>query len=315
MTTFMHQRKGRQSRSLTTQPIVLIGAARSGTKVVRDVLAEATGAGRVPYDVSFVWRYGNERVPHDVLDPSTVSPRIASFIRAYLDRYARDESSGDAVVIEKTVGNALRVPFVSRVLPDAVFVHLIRDGVDVAESTRRQWLSPPDRRYLAEKLRHFPVRLAPTYGRKYAMSQIQHYMRKDSRVGTWGPRYPGIDHDVETIDLLDVCAEQWRTCVQSARDSLKYLPARTAEIRYEELVANPSDSIAKLLDQLDIRAHEAAVRRAAALIESGHTGQGGRSLSTDELQALQKHIGPTLADFGYPSALSRKNSSRNELHD
>lgn len=309
MTTFSQQRKAQRNRTSATQPIVLIGAARSGTKIVRDVLAAATGAGRVPYDVGFVWRYGNERVPHDVLDPSTVSSRVGSFIRSYVDRYARGEASGQLVVVEKTVGNALRVPFVNRVLPDAVFVHLIRDGVDVAESTRRQWLAPPDRRYLAEKLRHFPVRLAPTYGRKYAVSQIQHYLRKDARVGTWGPRYPGIDDDVQSIDLLDVCAEQWRTCVESARDSLRCVSTRTAEIRYEELVADPHGILAKLLDQLEFHANDVAIGRAAALIESGHAGQGGRSLSTEELQTLQTHIGATLADFGYPPALSRKNSS------
>ena len=56
--------------------IIIIGAARSGTKILRDVLAEASGVGCVPYDIGFVWRYGNQRVPHDVLDPATVTPRI-----------------------------------------------------------------------------------------------------------------------------------------------------------------------------------------------------------------------------------------------
>ena len=72
-----------------TRHIVIIGAARSGTKILRDVLAQASGAGSVPYDIGFVWRYGNERVPHDVLDPATVTPRISRFVRRYVERYAR----------------------------------------------------------------------------------------------------------------------------------------------------------------------------------------------------------------------------------
>ena len=42
------------------EPIVLIGAARSGTKILRDALATALGVPQVPYDVGYVWRYGNE---------------------------------------------------------------------------------------------------------------------------------------------------------------------------------------------------------------------------------------------------------------
>lgn len=309
MSVLRHSGKITGSTDPSVRPVVLIGAARSGTKIVRDVLAEAAGAGRVPYDVGFVWRYGNEDLPHDILDPASATPRIGHFIRSYLNRYARGSTRQGPIVIEKTVGNALRVPFVHEVLPDAVFLHLIRDGVDVAESTQRQWLAPPDRRYLAQKLRHFPPRLAPTYGRKYVMSQVRHYVKKDSRVGSWGPRYPGIDDDVRLADLLTVCARQWQKCVESAREALLDLAAPTVELRYETLVADPAGTIGTVLEQLDIPLDDAALRSAADRIESGHSGQGGRSLSRAELDLLHREIGATLADLGYPSALSRKAAS------
>lgn len=288
------------------RPIVLVGAARSGTKIVRDVLADAANAGRVPYDVGFVWRYGNEDVPHDVLDPATATPRITSFIRSYLDRYAHFGAGTAPIVVEKTVGNALRVPFVTRVLPDALFLHLVRDGVDVAESTRRQWLAPPDHRYLAAKLRHFPLVLAPTYGRKYLMSQMRHYVKQDARVGSWGPRYPGIDDDIRSTGLLNVCARQWQTCVESARDAFQHISAQTVELRYEDLVADPASSIRRVLEQLGIPTDDVALDRAAARIDASHAGQGSRALSSEELDQLEAEIGSTLADFGYPSAASRK---------
>lgn len=307
MTILRHQGNAGRRADARIRPIVLVGAARSGTKIVRDVLAEAARAGRVPYDVGFVWRYGNEDVPHDVLDPATATPRIGNFIRSYMDRYAQGGATpAGPVVIEKTVGNALRVPFVHRVLPDAVFLHLVRDGVDVAESTRRQWLAPPDHRYLAQKVRHFPARLAPTYGRKYVKSQVRHYVKRDARVGSWGPRYPGIDDDVRSTDLLTVCARQWQKCVESAREALRDVPARTIELRYEDLIADPAGSIGTLLEGLQIPVDDLALQRAASRVESGHAGQGARSLSSKELDQLHVEIGSTLADFGYPSALSRK---------
>jgi cation diffusion facilitator CzcD-associated flavoprotein CzcO len=282
-----------------TKRIILIGAARSGTKIVRDMLAEAARTGRVPYDIGFVWRYRNEPIPHDVLDAGTVTPKIRRFIRNYIDAYA---AGRPPVVIEKTVGNALRVPFVHAVLPDAVFIHLIRNGIDVAESTRRQWFAPPERTYLARKMRHFPLRLVPSYGRKYAASQLTRHLRNDARVGTWGPRYPGIDQDARSKDLLSVCARQWRLSVELASEALNQIDARCVELRYEQLIAEPRETLEALLSELELDVDSADLQRAVSMLNTGGTKLRERVLEQGELQQLQRDLGPTLVRLGYLSA-------------
>ncbi len=279
-----------------TRHIVLIGAARSGTKILRDVLAEASGVGCVPYDIGFVWRYRNEQAPHDVLDPATVTPRISRFVRRYVDRYARN---GRNAVIEKTVGNSLRVPFVHAVLPEAVFVHLVRDGIDVAESARRQWSTPPDGAYLLRKVRHFPLRLVPSYGRDYAMTQLRLIRGASSHAATWGPRYPGIDHDVASQDLLTVCARQWRASVEYASKDLAGLRAPVVSVRYEHLVGYPLATLEELLDRLELPSSAADRRRAAARLETGRAGTGPRSLDSRELELISAELGTTLDALGY----------------
>jgi hypothetical protein len=279
-----------------TRHILIIGAARSGTKILRDVLAQASGAGSVPYDIGFVWRYGNEGIPHDVLDPATVTPRISRFVRRYVDRYAR---SGPNVVIEKTVGNTLRVPFVHAVLPDATFVHLVRDGRDAAESARRQWSAPAERRYLLDKARHFPLRLVPSYGRKYAMAQLSLLSGARSHAATWGPRYPGIDDDVASSDLLTVCARQWRTSVEYATRDLAGVSTLVIEVRYEQLVSAPLTTLEDLLDRLGLPASAEDRRRAAARLEAGRTGSGARTLDSQELAMISAELHTTLNTFGY----------------
>lgn len=94
--------------------ITLIGASRSGTKLLRDALAQLAQVGRVPYDIGYIWRQGNEDLPSDILPPEQVSPRAQAFIGGFVNRYP---SGGPATVIEKTVGNTLRIPVVTRVLP------------------------------------------------------------------------------------------------------------------------------------------------------------------------------------------------------
>lgn len=293
--------------------IILLGAARSGTKILRDVLAAATGAGCVPYDIGFVWRYGQPDTVDDSLDPETLTPRIKRFIMRYVDRYAA--GSPTKTVIEKTVGNTLRVPFVHAVFPDAAYVHLVRDGVDVAESTRRQWREPADPRYLLQKARHFPVRLAPSYGRKYVATQLHRYFGRDARVGSWGPRYPGMEDDVRTQDLLAVCARQWRESVDRASAALGQLSAPVATVRYETLVTEPETTLVRLLSSLGMPHREDAMKRAVAMLEPGHTGLGGRTLTATELRLLEANIAPTLHRLGYPSPTSRHGSGEGTGED
>ena len=42
------------------QPVVIIGAARSGTNMLRDVLVKLPGVGTWPCDeINYIWRHGN----------------------------------------------------------------------------------------------------------------------------------------------------------------------------------------------------------------------------------------------------------------
>jgi len=275
--------------------VVVIGAARSGTKIMRDSLATATGAGVVPYDIGYVWRFGSPDHQDDVLDPGQLTPRTRKFITSFIDKYA----GGSGTVIEKTVGNTLRVPYVTAVLPHATYIHLIRNGVDVAESTYRQWQEPVDCRYLADKLRHFPVRLIPSYGRRYATSLLRRRVAPDGRLATWGPRYPGIDADLRECDLLTVCARQWRESVGRARRDLEGLGVPVIEVRYENLVTDPWGEVARVSQFCRLPTSEASHSRASSAIAPGRTGNDSRALGTAELVRLDAEIGPLLTELGY----------------
>lgn len=281
---------------MTPQPIVIVGAARSGTKVLRDCLAAATGAGKVPYDVSYVWRAGNEGLPDDVIEPQQISGAARRFIRRFIGRYA----AGDPpAVIEKTVGNALRVPAVVSVLPEATVVHLVRDGLDVVESTRRQWKAPTDLRYLIAKSRHFPLRLVPTYGLAFVRSAARRRMSADGRVGTWGIRYPGIDADLASTDLLTVCARQWCHAVVGARVGIAASGVPAVEVRYEEFVAAPARVLERIAEVAGLPINQSALSDVVAMVTPNHQGGGRGSLTDLELARLDDEIGPLLAKLGY----------------
>src|SRR5262249_16228883 len=159
-----------------------------------------------PWDVNFVWKYDNYGLPHDELGPEHATPRVREFIRDFVRR----RGLGHEVVVEKTVSNALRVPFVRAVFPDARFIHLIRDGRAVSESARGMWQAPADVDSVIEKLRVFPLAALPRYATSYALSYAARRIGREGRTSSWGPRFRDIDGALSTSSLLEVCGEQWR---------------------------------------------------------------------------------------------------------
>jgi len=63
------------------RPIILIGAARSGTKFLRDIIASDKSVKAVPFDANFVWRYGVEEESDDALSITGVTENKKNYIR------------------------------------------------------------------------------------------------------------------------------------------------------------------------------------------------------------------------------------------
>lgn len=221
------------------QPIVLIGAGRSGTKFLRDLMHSHASIQRIPYDVNYVWRTGNESHPDDEIPPDRLSTRSMRSIRRQLQSLGdKGSARPDArFLVEKSVSNTLRVDLVDAVLPEARYVEVVRNGYAVTESALRNWRAPADRSYLLGKLRYFPW---TNY--RYAAWYLASQFRRRSTVPVWGPRYRGIDDDVRALPLATVCARQWRRCVERSEHQLSSLdPERVLRLRYEDLVGERHD--------------------------------------------------------------------------
>ena len=55
--------------------LVIIGAPRSGTNMLRDVLTSFDGIGTWPCDeINYIWRHGNVRYPSDEIPADRATP-------------------------------------------------------------------------------------------------------------------------------------------------------------------------------------------------------------------------------------------------
>jgi hypothetical protein len=277
--------------------LIIVSAARSGSKFLRDLLGASRECAVVPYDVNFVWRHGNEGRGDDALSPDLASEEQATYIRRTISRLAGLHSAGDGrLVVEKTVSNSLRVPYVARVFPEAQFVHLIRDGRAVAESARRVWHEPAGGGSLASKIRYFPFA-----DFRYALWYLRNRLRLLGRSGppVWGPRYPGIELDLETQSLLLVCARQWSQSVMSSQVGFARLPPESVHhLRYEDLLDDEGSlaEVCKFAGLLDSAAVLAARRER---IEPVNRDKWRSMLSNAEFEELERLLGPQLRDLGY----------------
>lgn len=279
------------------QPVILIGAARSGTKMLRDVIAAHPQFDRVPYDVNYIWRIGSEALAHDELPPSTLTPALRGKIVTGFTPF----STGKPLLIEKTVSNTLRVLFIEAVFPNALYVHLTRDGIDVIESVQREWVKPPDWGYIFAKARTFPLRKAPGYAVSYAVTTITRTLggKAQAKASTWGPRYLGIDEDMARMSVLEVCAHQWVHSVEAAAHDLAAVPSgRVLPVRYEDFVRDPVEHLEQIAAFVGVDAQPYA--GAAGAVTTSNVSKGRSALGAQQLAAIQPIIAASMARLGYP---------------
>jgi hypothetical protein len=247
---------------MSTQPqfVVVVGAARSGTKFLRDLIGSSRICRTVPFDVNYVWRHGFDGQANDELSITDIDNAKARRVRRSLEQLSGwRASSAETMIVEKTVSNCLRVPVVDRALPGVRFVHLIRDGRDVAESCYRQWNAPFSWRYAMQKLRYVPWSNR-RYLLWYARNLVGGRLAGRRGVRLWGVRYRGIEHDLEHESLETICTRQWSHCVKVARRDLQNtLPGRCLELRYEDLVSDET-VVERVCDFLNLPDRDAVLR-------------------------------------------------------
>ncbi|MEI7504804.1 MAG: sulfotransferase [Paludibacter sp.] len=279
------------------QPVFIIGAARSGTKILRDTISIHPEVDCIPYDINYIWRIGSESIKHDALIPGQISTAAKLRLKENLSAYSR----GAQYLIEKSVSNCLRVPFVDNLYPEAKYIFLYRDGRDVVESVLRQWVAPTDWKYIFEKVRTYPLLEAPTYALSYAIALARKFMsRSDTKKATWGPRYPGIDHDVATKNLIEVCAIQWARCVEMSIDSANNIqPDRKITVKYEDFVNSPSVQLDKIAEFLKLSNQVYRNTELSKHIYSDNIGKGWNRLTEEQRKLAIPLMDSTMKKIGY----------------
>ncbi len=282
------------------QPVFLLGAGRSGTKFLRDILGVSSDISIIPYDVGYVWRYGNENLPHDEFTLEQLNESIKKYVREVLPKLTKNDPSktNTSVLIEKSVPNTLRPAFLQAIYPEAKFIHLIRDGRAVSESAIRLWQAPPERSYLLKKLRYFPWK-----NYRYALWYIANMAKGKFSSGRgqqiWGPIYDGLSEDVKNLPLETVCARQWKKCIETSLSQLSHFDQNNViEVHYEDLM-NDSKALESICEFIGIDDKNTVVSHYEDKVIRSYAEKWKTSLTPEQLEIINNEIETLNTRLGY----------------
>ena len=135
------------------RPVFIVSPPRSGSTLLFETLARAPGLHTigdeshqliegVPGLAPSQRDYDSNRLTVADASPEVADALRARFLAALHDRHGKAPSDGQPVrMLEKTPKNALRIPFLKAVFPDARFVYLHRDPRQVLASMIDGWES------------------------------------------------------------------------------------------------------------------------------------------------------------------------------
>lgn len=217
------------------RPVFIVSPPRSGSSLLFETLASSPSAHTIggeshgliegiPGLAARARGFISNRLDGSDASPDVIEELQERFRAGAFDRENRP-AQGRIRLLEKTPKNALRIPFLDRVFPNAVFVYLYRDPRQVLASMMEAWESGGFR----------------TYPQLPGWTGL-----------TWSLLLTPGWRDLIGRPLPEVVGAQWETATRILLDDLERLaPARWCVARYEDLIADPGNEIARVCALID----------------------------------------------------------------
>jgi omega-hydroxy-beta-dihydromenaquinone-9 sulfotransferase len=266
------------------RPIFIVGMPRSGSTIFYNTLARHPDVAwiseaskkfprsrlltqilmrirkdRRPTEGHRIWRKF-ARPEDDSLGPEHATPRVRDYYRdivtMHVGLYEKTR------FLSKHPRNVLRLSWLRAIFPDALFLHLLRDGRAVAQSI---------------------LEMRELHG---------------GRDAYWGVRPPGW-RSLQKLDPVEAVARQWRMNIEYARERARALPAGAyLEVRYEDFCERPAETLRQVGRWADLPWLETDLERATRGIESRNYKWRDR-LRSEDIDVLERTIGDLLSELGY----------------
>lgn len=278
------------------RPVLVIGSPRSGRSLVASLLSRAPEFAFVSEPL-MIWDAGLGKRPDDRRVAEDATPAICDAIRHGCQRAV--EQAGKERYLDDLSYHALRVPFVHRVLPEAKFIHVIRNGDDCVPELLFGWTYKDSlSRAIARRAHHISLRTLPRLALRFLRNYVQ--SRVSGCRATWGPRVPGLAEFAAAHCPAEIAAYQWCSLVRTAREDLQKLPpAQSLEVRFEDLIQSPAAQMERIAAFCELKDPEPVIRFAVQYIDVNHVFEKKVQPTESQWQTVHALINPLQQLLGY----------------
>ena len=182
---------------------------------------------------------------HCILDANAATERSRSrFYR--LMRPARGHT-----LVEKSPLNSLRIGYIDALIPDARFVHIIRNGLDVSSSIGK----------IASTTRRMAFR--PPLNEWWGVGDVKWAaMERDGQAAGYYP-----DEVSQLTTDAQRGAYEWLISLREAEKWRPNLGSRLTEVRYDDLTRNPRETLTRLMTELGLAAPDDWLQHSARQVK------------------------------------------------
>lgn len=228
------------------RPVFLVGCPRSGTSLLFDLLRRHEALRGLAEEGHVLWNAYQHPGRKGWTSDRAIAEDVGAAERVYLYSAIRHVAQARRF-IDKTPKNVLRLPYLSSLFPDAIFVFIKRDARDTVNSLLEGWIA---RKGLSYRL---PVSLELA----------------DYRGRLWSYILPPGWRGRSRSSLADVAALQYIASNETALADREQLPPDSwVEIAFEDLLAQPVLEVTRLLECLDLPPSERVTETARRLHEN-----------------------------------------------
>lgn len=284
-----------------------VGAARSGTNFLGELLSQHPQLAywRRP---KYVWRHGNAWKPDDCLSADCATPRVARYIRRRFGEYLAEQGKSQLLVC--TQANTLALDFVNQVFPRGRIIHIIRDGREVAASQAKEWeihssltkskgSRPPFLKLLWDRFWEVPPTDLPAYFAEFAGTVWTMASGSKYRY-SMGPKIHDWQRLKRELNRLAFTALTWRECVTAARRVGRTMPPeRYLEVRFEDVVRQPEETVPRLLDFMGLPPAKEIDDFIAKKIDRSVAGKWVNRFNDEEMAQIMPYVGDLCRELGY----------------
>jgi hypothetical protein len=94
---------------------------------------------------------------------------------------------------------------------------------------------------------------------------------------------------------MNVCAMQWRACVERSADAFADMAADNwVAVRYEQFVRDPQEELAALCRFIGLSVDQAALESVISSVTVESVGKGRRELLPDDVARIESHVAPAV---------------------